>query len=103
MTKYAGEDLRIWASAKDWDKQPMGPEDLVAVKLTLWDVGAEVDTETPLLDDVDMGWDADEEIWTYFFEFPAAGSYRAKHVFVGLDGKESIEWRRYRVRRQPLS
>lgn len=99
MTKYAGEDLLIWTTTKNWNKTPMGPDDIVSVTITLFDT----DNETILLDEVEMDWDVDEEEWITFFTFPAAGSYRARHLITGMDGKESVEWKRYRVRRQPLT
>lgn len=107
MTLYVGEQVRISTVAREYAVkgavgEPITDENVTSVKITILNKD-----QTIRIDDAEMDWSDDENIWFYKWDTdsgsPAVttGTYRYRITVVGVDGKPSIEWGTIRLARQP--
>lgn len=107
MTLYVGEQVRVSTVAREYSVAGatgalITDQNVTSVKITILN-----QDQTVRVNDADMDWDSDEEIWEYKWDTasgsPAvtSGTYRYRVTVVGADGKPSVEWGRIRLSRQP--
>lgn len=98
MTLYAGELLRITSTGADFDGTAFTPSNVTGVDVTIFS------GEGIVLMDAAMDWDAGEGVWSYLWDTDGAnpGSYRYRVTYTDLDGKQSWEWKRARLARNPF-
>lgn len=98
MTLYVGEQFRITAVAREYDGARLDSGDVQSVTVTVLNPSQSI-----LIDEADMDWDADESLWFYLWDTASIshGSYRYRVTVTGTDGKPSIEWGKVRLSRQP--
>lgn len=77
--------------------------DVDQVTITIFDAaGEEVLSESPMI------WDMDEELWVYVWDTSPdgtplpVGSYRAKVYVLGNSGEENWEFKRIRLKANPV-
>jgi hypothetical protein len=80
MAIYAGESVRIYADADDWDGTPMSPADADLVTVTITNKYGET-VETGV-----MTWNNDEGRWLYTWASPVeAGAYSIQVTLADAD------------------
>lgn len=107
MTLYVGEQVRVSTKAREYavagaTGELITDENVTSVTITILN-----QNQTVRINEADMAWDEDEEVWEYKWDTssgsPAVttGTYRYRVTVVGADGKPSIEWGKIRLARQP--
>lgn len=107
MTLYVGEQIRISTQAREYALKGSTGELITDANVSSVKVTILNRDQTIRIDDADMDWNADENIWQYKWDTASGsptvvtGTYRYRITVVGTDGKPSIEWGTIRLARQP--
>lgn len=97
MTLYAGEEIRISATAEDFDNSTaLVNTDIANMKVTIYD-----STGTAVVTAATMTYDNTNGFWYYLWDTTGqtTGSFKAKVVLTDLLGKSNWEWKRIRLAR----
>lgn len=101
MTVFAGETIRISTTLTDFDAETaLTDADVVSVKVV---INRKVD-DTEVLAETDMTYDTADGKWIYDWNTGSptlqdVGTYIAKVTAYGLSGKNSWEFKRFRLNR----
>lgn len=98
------------SAGRDFDGvTPLTPDNVDGVTVTIWNP-----SKTKIRDAVSMLYNPDDDVqigdtvyhgfWYYMFDSDGqnAGTFRAKVIYTGLDGKPNWEWKRFRLQRDPV-
>lgn len=99
MTKYAGEEQRIWTSATTPEGEALTDEHVVGVTVSVYDGLGSL-----IVDEGEMTYDSEVGQWEYLWDTTGLdpGGYRFKVSYEGLNGKKTWEWKRARLTANPL-
>lgn len=101
MTMYAGEEIKLTTSAKDFDHDtPLTDEDVQKVEVFGFLRGVNVLEQ-------EMTFDATTGTWYYLWDTsdiaPGPKTVQLRFVYTTLTGRTSFEWRRLRLSKQPVA
>lgn len=111
MTDYAGELYRITVTAKDFASKSVAPADIDSMKVIVYNAANEI--VVPLSE---MAYVELEGLWEYIWltvedgvtsvlgggvALPA-GTYKARCILIDLDNHPSWEYKRHRLKSDPL-
>ena len=79
---YAGETVRVYADALDWDNSPMSPVNVDGVSVVITNKYGDT-----VVDGGEMDWVQEETRWLYVWDTPEdAGSYSIEVIFATNEG-----------------
>lgn len=89
MAIYAGETVRVYADAQDWDDTPMSPADVTGVSVVITNKFGEV-----IVDGGEMVWSNDETRWLYVWDTPTEGGAYSVEVIFATPSGTSVDVRK---------